>query len=331
MKENNLFFALPSSQLFPMEGLDIKKSLKATILVKLEKARKFVSNNFYDEALSLYNTLVENYPSQPFFYACRSLLKSKIGDDEGAFYDYQVAKRLDMNYHIFLEWVDSTGKMVESEDLKDLIEDPKADEQYFLNRAALYVQHFEYEKAIEDFSTALLLSSKPIIRVTRGAVYMRMLRYDLALIDLNHALLVDDQLVQAYQYRAKLYVAIREYDLADADFCTALTLHDTDANIYEERAQFYELIEKWDLAIEDYSKVIILDPNDFYVYVLRADLYEKTNKLLLALEDYNKAIELNPYYSDLFHYRGNLLKKMGKADEAEQDFLTFAELENEEE
>lgn len=330
MIQNNLYFCLASSQLFPVEALEGKTTITATVLEKLEKARDLVSNKAYEQALDLYNSLVEEYPSQPFFYACRSITKSKNKDDEGAYYDYQVAKGMDINYHNFLEWLENRGQMVQSEDLKELIENPKSEESYYLKRAALYVQHFDYENAIADFSTALTIHNSPIIQVTRAAIYMRLLRYDLALAEFNDALTKDKQLVQAYLYRAKLYVALREYSLASADFDAAIANNGQDVHIYEERAQLYELTEKWDLAIADYTQAIALEPTDFYMYVLRADVYEKTDNLDEALQDYNKAIALNPYYSDLYQYRADIYNKLGDALKAEQDIIMFEKLEEEE-
>lgn len=327
---DNLFFTLPSSQIFPVDFLKFEYEQNNTIIEKLVTARKLVLNNEYDKALTYYSELIETNPSQPFFYACRSIVNTKLNDFEGAFYDYQVAKRLDLNYHNFLEWIENSGEMEVSDDLLELINYPKSDVQYFLNRATLYVQHFDYEKAIEDFNMALQIGATPVIFVTRGAVYMRLLRYDLALADFNQALQKDTKLVQGLLYRAKLYVAIREYNLANVDFNTALELDNTNEYIYEERAQFYELIGKWDLAIMDYSQVILKKPTDFYFYVLRAELYEKNNKLEEALKDYNKAISLNPYYSDLYQYRGEVFLSLGDQKSAEKDFSTFESLENEE-
>lgn len=329
MKAENPFYYLPSSQLFPIDGplagLDIANSLTA----KLKIAKEYTINNSHEEALSVYNELIEEFPNYPFLYACRSILKTRIEEEEGAFYDYQVAKRLDFNYHNALEWINNAGEMVESEELQELIANEKQEEQYYINRATLFVQHFEYQKAIDDFTKAYSLGNNPIVLVSRGAVNMRMVKYNQALSDFNDALKQDNSLMQGYIFRAKLLAAIQEFELADMDFNKAIELSDGDANVYEERAQFYELREIWDLAIADYTTVIELNPEDFYVYVLRADLYEKSNLLQKALEDYNRAIELNPYYSDLYQYRGDIRQSLGDEHGAKEDYAKFEELEEE--
>lgn len=329
MKADNPFFYLPSSQLFPIDGTLAGLEIANSLTAKLKIAKEHAINKSYDEVLSLYNDLIEEFPNYPFLYACRSIIKTKIEEVEGAFYDYQVAKRLDFNYHNALEWLNNAGEMVESEELQELIANEKEIEQYYINRATLFVQHFEYEKAILDFSKAYDLGNNPVVLVSRGAVNMRMVKYNEALSDFNDALKQDNALTQGYIFRAKLFAAIQEFELADMDFNKAIELADGDAAVYEERAQFYELRELWDLAIADYTTVIAVNPDDFYVYVLRADLFEKSDQLQKALEDYNRAIELNPYYSDLYQYRGDIRHSLGDEHGAKEDYAKFEELEEE--
>lgn len=329
MKINNPLYYLPSSQLFPFSVATNSEIADTELLVDVQKAKEYAESAALDQALTLYNELIEKYPNLPFLYACRSIVKTHLNEEEGAFYDYQIAKRLDFNYHNVLEWMENSGEMVESDELEELVLKPKVEEQFYINRATLYVQHFDYIKAIEDFSTAYDFSNNPIVLISRGAVNMRLVRYDAALSDFNQALAQDDSLVQAYIYRAKLYSAIKEYELADNDFSRAIILSQEDSAVFEERAQFYELIEKWDLAIADYTRVILANPDDFYIYVLRADLYEKLGQLDNSLKDYNKAVELNPYYSDLYQYRGDIRKAMGDESGATDDYRKFEELEDE--
>jgi len=329
LKVDNPFYFLPSSQLFPIASFIEKSVGESKVLAEARLAKSYVLAGDLDKALVVYNALVEEHPNHPFFFASRSILKTMMGEEEGAFYDYQVAKRLDFNYHTFLEWLNNDGQMVEADELQELITNESNNEQYYINRATLYVQHFEYEKAIADFSKAYDLGKNATVLLSRGAINMRILRYDEALADFNAALEKDMNLVQAYLFRAKLYVAIHEFELADNDFNNAIMLSTDDASIYEERAQFYELIGDWNLAIADYTTLIALVPDDFYAYVLRADLYEKTAQLEFALTDYTKAISLNPYYSDLYQYRGDIRKMMGDERGAQEDYSKFEELEDE--
>lgn len=332
LKNNNLFYTLAETQCFPFlkQGSVVADSKQAILLA--QQAQALVAEHKFAEAVNIYTNAIATYEDQPFFYACRSMVHSALGDDESAFYDYQVAKRIDFNYHNFLEWWENRGTMEEAHELKEisnLIIKHPADPQQYINRALLQVQHFNYEEAVIDYSTAYELSGNLEILVSRAAVYLRMLRYDRALADLNEVLEKHGTYVSAYLLRAKLFTSVREYDLAKVDFEAAISLDPADETIFEQRAQFFEQLEDWESAIADYSIVIRQHTDDFFGYVMRADLYEKIGKFDLAIADYDKAIALNPYYSDLYQYRGDLKERTGDKLGAEADFQKFEELEKE--
>ncbi len=330
MKENNPLFYLPSSQLYPASIASGTIYSSDELLEKVKLAKHYVNNNHLQQALDLYNLLIEKNIKNPFLFACRSLLKLQMNEDEGAFYDYQVAKQLDFNYHHVLEWISHVGQMEESSELLNLIAHESEEEQYYINRATVYVEHYEYEKAIQDFTQAYFIGNNPIVLISRGAIYMRMTRYDMALLDFNKALKQDDSQVQGYIFRAKLYLSLHEFVLAELDFGKAISLSPMEVIGYEERAQFYESLQQYEQAIADYSKMISLEESDFYGYVLRADLLNKLDKKVEALADYDKAITLNPYYSDLYQYRGEIRQALGDEKGAQEDFSKFRELEDEE-
>lgn len=332
LKENNPYFYLASSQLFPYSTVQKTTVEDNNLLSLAAQALALIANQDNARALEVYTSAIEEYPQYPFFYACRSLLNQALGDEEGAFYDYQVAKKLDFNYHIFLEWQENKGAMLLAPELEELnlsLQHHSDQAQPFINRAMLWAQHFDYERAIADYKSALSLDDNPEIRVSMAAIYMRMLRYDSALEQLNLAITQQEQLSIAYLYRAKLYIAIHEYPAALADFEKALQLTPDSTEVLEERAAYFERIKDWENAIADYSRVITLNPTDFYCYVLRADALEYTGAWQEAIADYDEAIRLNPHYSDLYQYRGELKEKLGDTAGAAQDFEKYEELEDE--
>lgn len=329
---DNNYYILASSQLFPFINADLSEEVNDEAISLAHQAYKAVKQEDYADAIDVYGKAISLYPDQPFFYACRSILHRFNGDDESSFYDYQVAKRMDFNYHHFMEWLENQGEMLESEDLQDfsrITQETEDDAQQLINRALLQVQHFNFAEAISDYSKAFILSNDSTILISRAAIYMRVLKYDKALADLNLVLSIQ-KIYDAYLYRAKLYVAIKECDLALQDLDAAMAMDSSNPTAYEERAQLFEQLEQFDKAITDYTKLISLNTGDFYPYVLRADLFEKTENWKQAIADYSEAIRLNPYYSDLYQYRGELLEKIGDVTGAQADFAVFKELEDEE-
>lgn len=335
--QHNDFFILASCQLFPIAAQAMKEldheHADSEAFALASKAYKTYYTEGAAVAFSLYSLGTEKYPQQPFFYACRALLNRDLGDEEGAYYDYQVAKRLDFNYHHFLEWNDNAGEMLEAQelvDLKETLSRPSTEPQPYVNRAMLYVEHYCYREAVEDFARAYDLDPNPEYLLSSAAVYMRMLCYAEALEQLNTAMRINETLLDAYLYRGKLYAAVYENQHAEDDFNFCVTQAPDNKLHIEERAGFYERNGRLGDAIADYGRLVTLDAEDFFPYVMRADLYEKSGELRLAIQDYDKAIALNPYYSDLYEYRASLKEQIGDGDGAAHDRAKYEELENEE-
>lgn len=323
---------MPVTQLLPFQQVQAGIEVNHSIIDLVDTAFNFVEKGAYQQAIEIYTQAISQHPEQPFFYACRSIIYNHLSDDESAFYDYQIAKRLDHNYHNYIEWLENSGQMQEAQELVELnsqISKSPDNAQLLINRALLQVQHYNYVEACKDYQQAYILSENLEILVSLAAVNMRLLRYATALEDLTYVIQTDSSIASAHLYRAKLYIAIREYKLALSDFESAIALNTSDSEVFEERALLFEQMEDWESAIADYTIVIRLKPDDFYGYVMRADMYEKMQNWHLAIADYNQAIQLNPYYSDLYQYRGDLKTKIGDITGAKTDYAKFDELEEE--
>lgn len=321
---NNRYFLLASSQLFPsafFEPVDLEADDAALNVAK--QAFSSFKKGQSQSALEQYTAAIQRFPNQPFFYACRSILNRILDDEEGAFYDYQVAKGLDFNYQAFLEWAENrptdTPSIGENRQLKELFAD-----------ALESTQQFDYEHALKLYGHAHTAYPGDVdVLVYRGALHIRLLRYDEALLDLNQAIATTPDHFQAYLFRAKLYKAIQESEKAKADFDKAVKIQPEESVIYEERGSFLIDLKSYDAALADFNKLVTLLPEDFYVYALRADLFEKMENWESAMHDYSKAITLNPYYSDLYAYRADMKDHLGDASGAAKDRAMFEELENE--
>ena len=71
----------------------------------------YVKIGSYDKAIATFTNAIEHFPEEPFFYASRCLIYRQLEEDEGGFYDYQIAKRLDFNYHSVLEWQENQAEL----------------------------------------------------------------------------------------------------------------------------------------------------------------------------------------------------------------------------
>ncbi|PRD56430.1 tetratricopeptide repeat protein [Sphingobacterium gobiense] len=321
---NNRYFLLASAQLFPLSFLKPAETMTDDPALALAReAFTAYRNGQLEEAREQYTAGIQQFSDQPFFYACRSLLNMALGDEEGAFYDSQVAKSLDFNYQAFLEWVEN--RPIEAIFLGSSIE-----LQQILAGALEITQQFDYERALKIYAYGRENYPNSVeLLVSRGALYIWLLRYDKALSDLNQAISLDPAYAQAYLLRAKLLKGIREHEKAKADFDTSVEIQPDASIVYEERGGFFVDLKLYDEALVDFNKLVSLLPEDFYVHALRADLFEKMGNWKAALHDYSKAIALNPYYSDLYAYRADMKDRLGDIAGAAQDRQMFEELEKE--
>ena len=321
---NNRLFLLASAQLFPLDILEPASLDTEDLALSLAKdAFSAYKKGALESALEQYSLAIKKFPDQPFFYACRSILNNHLGDEEGAFYDYQVAKGLDFNYQAFLEWLDNrpleTEEIAMGQDLEAL-----------LSAALEATQQFDYAYALELYARIQQAYPEQVdVIVYRAALHMRLLQYDKALTELNQAISINPQHFNAYFYRAKLFKALQENNKAIADFNRAVDIQPDTGMAYEERGDFFVHLKAYPEALLDYNRLVDLLPDDFYVYALRADLFEKMDNWEAALGDYSTAITLNPYYSDLYAYRADIRDRLGDRTGAQEDRRIFKELEEE--
>ncbi|WP_418359911.1 tetratricopeptide repeat protein [Sphingobacterium detergens] len=290
----------------------------------------------YQEAIAVYSRAIENFKEEPYFYASRCLVYRLIGEDEGAFYDYQIAKRLDFNYHSVLEWQENQAEVsyFEAENLviQELESTPKELSTDELNSLGLeYVHCYDYLKAIELYTSAINKNTTgdSNLFVFRGSLYLKLTCFELALNDFNRAIELDENQTAAYVFRAKVFESYRYSEKALNDYAKAEENDSNSSIVYEERASLLERLGCLPEALSDFNRLVELNPEDFYVYSLRADLKEKLEDMQGALVDYSTAIELNPYYSDLYSYRAAIKEKLGDAVGAKLDLDKFNELEDE--
>ncbi|WP_294346990.1 tetratricopeptide repeat protein [Sphingobacterium sp.] len=296
----------------------------------------YVKIGNYDKAVATFTNAIEHFPEEPFFYASRCLIYRQIEEDEGAFYDYQIAKRLDFNYHSVLEWQENQAELTYFEAENLVIQELESKSQQLskdeINALGLeYVHSYSYLKAINLYSCAIVEAggSDSSLFVFRGSLYLKLTCFELALSDFNQAIALDKNRSAAYIFRAKVFESYRNYQTALEDYAQAEEIDGHSSIVYEERASLFERLGNFKEALLDFDRLVSLNPEDFYVYSLRADLNEKLENFEGALADYSKAIDLNPYYSDLYSYRAAIREKLGDAVGARADLDKFNELEDE--
>ncbi|MFA5050168.1 MAG: tetratricopeptide repeat protein [Candidatus Micrarchaeia archaeon] len=137
---------------------------------------------------------------------------------------------------------------------------PVFSEAYF-NRALSYYQLKNFEKGIKDYSKAAELDPKnPIIYNNRGDAYYRKQDYHTAVKDYDKAISLNPEYLKAFYNRGLSYASLEDYDKAVEDFTKVVELKDDFAEAYHLRGLAFEYNGNLDKAVSDYEKAIKLNP-----------------------------------------------------------------------
>jgi lipoprotein NlpI len=154
------------------------------------------------------------------------------------------------------------------------------------NRAALFIERKEYEKAITDLNRAIQIRPKYVTpHYNRGVMLSKMGRYNEAIRDFDFVLQNDPKdVVSVYIERGNAHLFNRNYPKAIEDLSSALKYEPNSARVFYFRGMCYHSGGRYAEALNDFNNLLRLDPNYARAYFLRA-------LTLYKLQDYNSALQ----------------------------------------
>jgi tetratricopeptide (TPR) repeat protein len=123
----------------------------------------------------------------------------------------------------------------------------------------VYLSQRKYEKAVADFSQAILLA--PAFQDSyfqRGNAYLRMADYERAVADYDHYIDQSPSDATAYNQRCWSYFKMGKYEEALPDCEKSLELDPDDANTLDSRARVYQALGRTEEATADFKRIIEL-------------------------------------------------------------------------
>lgn len=100
----------------------------------------------------------------------------------------------------------------------------------YLNRAVAYTARRQYDKALEDYTSALSLDSNSVpVYNNRGVLYTATEEYELAMADFDRAISIDSNYAYSFINRGVLKAMGGDLDAAEADFLQAISVAGLDA------------------------------------------------------------------------------------------------------
>lgn len=174
-----------------------------------------------------------------------------------------------------------------------------------------------YERAIELFSKAILLSPKNgNAYYNLGVAHEALKQFDSAISSYDHAISFNPQFAQAYFNRGLIYDALKQFDAAICNYDQAIRLMPNYAETYLNRANASKAINRLDEALIHYDNAIKINPNYAEAYCNRGTVLQKMGRLDDALLSYDNAITIKPDFAGAYNNRGNTLKELGRLSEA---------------
>ena len=130
-------------------------------------------------------------------------------------------------------------------------------------RNAAMLKLGKFDDLIQQYTSAIQANpNEKENYVQRALVFADQQNYEKALPDLNAALaLAPDQPI-VLRHRARIHAKLKDWNEALADYDRLIQLDPSQADLYLKRAYVQSQKGEYDAAIKDYTKVIEMNPND---------------------------------------------------------------------
>ena len=288
----------------------------------------------YDKAFADYATAIKLNPKDVDAYKARGELYESQEKYLEAIKDYQTAlklapEKLDFDYNkigdIYKELKDYpraleyyTKAINQESDPKYAFADTRA--AAYLNRAQIYMEQEDYDKAIADCDKGLELAKAALGKNTGTDFYSSLLK------DSYDGLISTLEEIRQAALEAKNFTDKHNgIDLNNVETLMERANSNVEKAIYDPHNKYPQ--ENLKRAIEDYTRVLKLDPKNQLALEKRAWTYCTVGEYKLSVADYDKLIKLNPKSVDFWSNRGWAYEKLGELDKALADYDKAIELE----
>jgi tetratricopeptide (TPR) repeat protein len=170
----------------------------------------------------------------------------------------------------------SPGDLMPIGNRTEAIEIGETDLRNYRQKGIVFLQDYEYQKAIESFDKAL--DANPLDKILyfyRGYSYLRLEEYEKAVADLEKATILDHTNADAFSSLAAAYLELKEYEDAITAATQAIILNPKDTASYFNRGIAYNFTHKYDKAYRDFNEVVSLEPTNDDAIINRDLLLKK--------------------------------------------------------
>ena len=239
---------------------------------RLNEATKSFESGYSDEAISLYEKTISDYPEFALLYYNLGMIYYKQDDYDNAVDNFKLARLL----NAYVEKYDSAILMIAKKLTQAGIEQERRK---------------DYDLAIENYLKSIEYYSQYPESIFRlGLVYYKMGDYESAKSTLNSILNIDSTHIQALKLLGDTYSKLGDRNEAISWYSKAVELNPNYDKAHYSLARTLMAIGDTEGAIKSLNTAAIVNPGYSKAYETLGVLYQSSEKLDLAIQNYELAI-----------------------------------------
>lgn len=260
-------------------------------------------------------------PTNVDFYITRAAIYEDMGEWRKAANDYITAMTFGDNRRSVagINALSSIAYEPVVEALSVAIDNAEDKGFYYFIRGSIHMNNQHYSASIQDWNT--IVDKKYLhfhsVYYNRGFCYMRLGQFDYAIEDVSTAIMMKGDQMPYYLTRSKLYRIMGQYEQAMEDISVAATFDMTHKDVLAQRAMLATEQRNYDEAIAYYNEAILNNADEASLYLLRGDIYALLQDNESALRNYRMILNIHEHTPTFASCQGFAMARMGRIEEAE--------------
>ena len=277
----------------------------------------------YDKSIELLKKALTIENTNPDIYNELGNTYLAINDFDSAIVQYQKAIELDDKHHYAIRnWGLALSKQNKKKEAEEkYLECIKVKPDYaevYNDLGNLYLDHFEYEKAISYYNKSKKIDPKFIYPYRNiGVAFSKQGKTDEAIKELNDTLILFPDDAATVNDLGNIYLDLKDFNKAISLYQQATLFNPAFTYAYRNWGLALSLQGKYEEALLKYEKTLSIDPDYHNIYVDLVTAAKKLNRYDKAFGYLKKGIlnRNNFYYSDLYQIISRLNNHQHAVDE----------------
>ncbi|CAK0895579.1 unnamed protein product, partial [Prorocentrum cordatum] len=281
------------------------------------RGRCYVEMQQYQLGLMDFSMCVRLEPETARHYGYRGFCYWRLGRDDEALRDYDAAIRLEAKGEKASAAAPPAEKDKDAKEKPQAEAQPRMAAQYYFERAMVYTDREQYDKAVEGFQQAAekRLPTPYKAYLHRGICLRKMDKLQESIMSLQQAIHLEPSSGDAHNHLGLSHIELGAFDEAKKCFASAIE-NDPCASFLDNRGLANYHLERYEEAVEDFSAAVEADPNDSSFRFNRGNARFKLGQHEEALVDYGEAIRLEPDNPTYLHHSGLAYEGCGSIRDA---------------